>query len=228
MMPLSLENAAEAVAKKTRGLGRTFFKKLSFPSAEDALAFVKESNQWSIESVKKTAEGRNVFYHCKHSYPKTNGPQCHSAIYLLYHADSLMVSYFSTDKDHQHLIPRAHRGIGPEVREIISQVVADGTTKPKAILKAIENRGIDPPKKSQLLNHLHHHLRVTTSYDPQCSRTMRGFGDFKRQHSTTADIIDSPAAASPPQMSPITSESPPPAPQSAVTRWQPAEDSHNH
>jgi hypothetical protein len=48
--------------------------------------------------------------------------------------------------------------------------------------------------------------------------------------STTADIFESPAA-SPPQMSPITSESPPsppPSPQPAATRWQPDEEQHNH
>ncbi len=81
----------EPPVKRRRGLGREWNKEEVFKTAKEAEKYVEDESTWSRDSVTDTDEGRKVYFRCYKSPFRQEG-SCQSAVYLLYHADSLKVN----------------------------------------------------------------------------------------------------------------------------------------
>jgi len=102
----------------------------------------------------RTYEGRKVYFRCK-KVKKRNKKQCSAEIYLLYHADKDDITAFKTASEHDECTKIFEiRGLSEDMKKQVRQMYDDGITKPKQIIRALQARKIQPPKKKQLTNYL--------------------------------------------------------------------------
>ena len=67
--------------------------------------------------------------------------------------DNDQVSIFSSDIDHQH-VALVERGLSDEIKNAVSELYDVGLITPKAILRAIEKKGLPVPCITKLRNFL--------------------------------------------------------------------------
>ena len=72
----------------------------------------------------------------------------------MYHSESLAVSLFKTDAEHQHDGISNSRGLNSDLKEFIENKFRDGIEKPNAILALIKKANLEEPPKSKIIHHL--------------------------------------------------------------------------
>lgn len=121
-------------SKKRRRANREYYLDKAFTNQTVALQLIESENCWAkYGKFTSTKEGDKQFYRC--SKAKQRGQQCSAAIYLLYHEDSLSVSVFRTEAEHDHV--EEANGILDDVQNLIKQIYNGGVTKPNHILRQI-------------------------------------------------------------------------------------------
>ena len=91
-------------------------------------------------------QGVKVEFRCKKGVYRLN--ECPAMVQLLYHSESLAVSLFKTDAEHQHDGISNSRGLNSDLKEFIENKFRDGIEKPNAILALIKKANLEEPPKS--------------------------------------------------------------------------------
>ena len=94
-----------------------------------------------------STEGDKIFYVCSFSN------DCTCAAYILCHNDSLKVSLFKSDDEHNHELTSTV-GIDPRVKEKIQSLYENGVIKPNLIIRALNSSDLPRFNKGQLSNYL--------------------------------------------------------------------------
>ena len=71
-----------------------------YDSIEQALQALAEYDSYSYKRTHETVAGKKEEYRC--SKTKVRGPQCDSAVQLLYHDEDMSVSLYKTRAEHTH------------------------------------------------------------------------------------------------------------------------------
>ena len=86
------------------------------------IEWVKNERIWSPTTSYESANGRKQLYRC--NLVVQRGPQCASALHLLYHADSFQVSAYISQEEHTHeAIGKKAHGINATTKESISRLL---------------------------------------------------------------------------------------------------------
>jgi hypothetical protein len=128
----------------------SWIKIQSFDDPDKAIAALH--GEWGKDFSNNTLEGRKVYFRCKKA--KSRGVKCSARRFLLYHSDSLKISLYKTNKDHDHDKTENIRGISNEVKDIIKQLINDGVTLSRQIIMALQERNVNIPTKLQLNNYI--------------------------------------------------------------------------
>lgn len=142
--------------KKTRGKGTNWQFVKKFKNAQDAEEAVRLENTWSIQTNRRTEEGRKQVYRC--NKVKNRGPQCIAQILLLYDAYSDDVILFRKEFEHDHHLigsRSGYHGIDPETKRQINTLFDLHITKPRVVFNHLmEKPGLKMPTIMQLNNYL--------------------------------------------------------------------------
>ena len=94
------EEEIEASEIRSEHHHHTWCHKQTFQTAKEAIEWVKNERIWSPTTSYESANGRKQLYRC--NLVVQRGPQCASALHLLYHADSFQVSAYISQEEHTH------------------------------------------------------------------------------------------------------------------------------
>ena len=122
-------------AKKSKPANRVFELRSRHDTPEEAIEELKKYGTYSINKEFETKQGIKVDYRC--NQVKRRGPQCASAIHLLYHSTSSSVSLYSTKSNHTHTTineESTKQGIPEKSKKIIDQLAERGHVTAKQIL----------------------------------------------------------------------------------------------
>eukprot|EP01024_Parvocaulis_polyphysoides_P009218 TRINITY_DN12837_c0_g1_i2.p1 TRINITY_DN12837_c0_g1~~TRINITY_DN12837_c0_g1_i2.p1 ORF type:complete len:610 (+),score=28.52 TRINITY_DN12837_c0_g1_i2:103-1932(+) len=115
--------------------------------------WLEEQGSLSISSTKYTIEGKKVYYRCK-------SKGCPYQVCVLHPADGTCEKLSEVDVDHLHQENNQQtRGIPQHTKNIITNLVEDGVSKPKQILAALQQRNVESVSTSQLKNFLSSYKR---------------------------------------------------------------------
>lgn len=102
---------------------------------------------WSVKYKNKRQHGTSVVYYCKN-----HGQLCNAKAKLVYPETNVSVNYYEND-DFEHTATRKC-GLSNDVKKAVIGMMADGTQRPKQILKCLEDRGFTVPPKHQIVGFL--------------------------------------------------------------------------
>jgi hypothetical protein len=79
---------AEQIQKQKRGKGDVFSNIREFPSASEALNFVRNEKTWSMKQKFSVRSGQKIQYICKYSR-QNNGNKCPAKAEVLFYSEFL-------------------------------------------------------------------------------------------------------------------------------------------
>ena len=97
---VSSNSSTSSQATTTRRPRKCWIYVQTYDTSDLALQAVLDYDTYSYKRDHETSAGKKVEYRC--SKCKVRGPQCASALQLLYHDDDLSVSIYKTRADHTH------------------------------------------------------------------------------------------------------------------------------
>lgn len=118
----------------------------TYDTRDLALQAVYAYDTYSYKRSHETSAGKKEEYRC--SKCKVRGPQCASAVQLLYHEDDLTVSLYKTRSDHTHdtiLQVHSRNGIPLHTRQIIDEYLRLKITVPSVIIMNLEEAKLNDP-----------------------------------------------------------------------------------
>src|SRR5687767_3766032 len=95
-----------------------------FSTIEKAEAYIKSMNEWTLSGKHEQVEGLKVAYKCK-----VLKHQCPAKIYYFMDEDTHEIKMYRTPDPHSHA-PKPKRGVPPELRAGISDMVSQGVLLP--------------------------------------------------------------------------------------------------
>ena len=119
---VSSNSSTSSQATTTRRPRKCWIYVQTYDTSDLALQAVLDYDTYSYKRDHETSAGKKVEYRC--SKCKVRGPQCASALQLLYHDDDLSVSIYKTRADHTHeaiLQEYQRNGIPLHTRKIIDE-----------------------------------------------------------------------------------------------------------
>src|SRR5271156_3609109 len=127
-------------AKKPRGEGLEWRAEKTFQCHTEAKVTLKSLGMWT-RTKKSTQDGEKIFYDCKFSR------ECSAKSYLLLKPDSGLVDLYVTTTTHNHI--DKPKGLDKLTKVKVDQLYADGITKPKMILRRIQEDNLKVPTRFQ-------------------------------------------------------------------------------
>ncbi len=119
----------------------------TYDSSDLAINAINVYGTYTFKRDHETSAGKKVEYRC--SKCKARGPQCASAIQLLYHDEDLTVSLYKTRADHTHdaiLEENSRNGIPPYTKKIIEEYLRLKVLVPSVIIKNLEEAQVNDPQ----------------------------------------------------------------------------------
>ena len=123
-------------------------KKESFGSLVEAKSYIKHHGSYKFKRTTQTNSGSKIYYYCKFS------DQCNGKLHLHLLADCDQVDLYSTGS-HDHNPDRTTKGIHATTKVEIKRLMQIGVDKPTRILAALQQEGMELPRKAQLKNFMH-------------------------------------------------------------------------
>ena len=119
----SSSNSSTNKAQITKKIKKWLFVE-TLASREKALESLKAYGKYAYRRHRQTKEGKKEEYRC--NMVKIRGPQCDSAIQLLYQEEDLTVSLYKTNAEHTHeaiLEQHARNGIPQKTKILIEEYI---------------------------------------------------------------------------------------------------------
>ena len=91
----------EEIQKQKRGKSDVFSNIREFPSASEALNFVRNEKTWSMKEKFSVQSGQKIQYICKYAR-QNNGNKCPAKAEVLFYSESQEASFFRNQLEHDH------------------------------------------------------------------------------------------------------------------------------